>query len=381
MSGMEWIPAVAASAISAGGSAYSANQANNAAAGNAYMSNMTNMFMQAQNQGYNSAEASKLREFNAQQAGITRNWAEQQRLDTQTYNHDEAGIARQFNKEQQDNAQLFNSEEAKRNREYQSGMANTAYQRAIADMKAAGLNPMLAYSQGGAATPSGSSASSSASSGPTASSSSGGGAQASGGQASSGGWAGATTPSVMPIPVGSVMSSALDLGQKAAQIRRTDAETKQIETATTGQATENQYTSHVLNDRIRGFQLDVSNKNISNRMNVELEDVRKDIANIELAQRKQDISESKATEAYKRIAARLSELGVPEAEASAEFYKRFGMTDKVLNTIGQGVGSAVGIGRLGAILNSGKQTSKGYNRTYYDRDGNISGGMSHNYGD
>lgn len=76
------------------------------------------------------------------------------------FNADQAQLQREWSEAQSAKAMQFNAAEAQKNRDWQEMMSNTAHQREVKDLMAAGLNPVLSAMNGnGAAVTSGATAS------------------------------------------------------------------------------------------------------------------------------------------------------------------------------------------------------------------------------
>lgn len=197
-------PLIGAAAISGlaslGGGFMSAQGASNA--------NANNMMLNQQNQTFqNNVNAA--------------NWEHDQAMANYNWNHQLE--QNQFNWNAMEWSAKNNADQADVSRQWQEHMSNTAYQRAMADMRAAGLNPILAYQQGGASTPTGAMGSASPASAGTPSGS------VTGSQAPSNKFQAVNTQEELGRAIGRAASTAVDTYKMGADAKQTRAQTELIE--------------------------------------------------------------------------------------------------------------------------------------------------------
>lgn len=120
----------------------------------------------SQGGGYSSSASGvnreqNLQDWNSMLGAIQSNMQSQQKFNRKSmfeqmgYNTMAAITQGVYNQISNNAAMSYNSAQAAKNRAWQEQMSNTAYQRAVEDMRKAGINPILAYQQGGASTPGG----------------------------------------------------------------------------------------------------------------------------------------------------------------------------------------------------------------------------------
>ncbi|WNK13084.1 MAG: DNA pilot protein [Microvirus sp.] len=190
----------------------------------------------------------------------------------------------------QNSANKANQANAQAQMDFQERMSNTEIQRRAADLKAAGLNPSLAVTQGGASSATGARAE-------------------------------------VQNPLANATNSAIALRTQAAQLAQMDAQTKLLSEQARGQNIQNvisekgvPWSADKAAFQQGQLELDVRNaaaqlRNLEEQHNIQLEDLlNKRLTNTQLEQMQPLLK------AAQEIANELDRLNIPEAKVNAQWF-------------------------------------------------------------
>lgn len=192
--------------------------------------------------------------------------------------------ANESNQQIAQNNSAFNAEQAQKQMDFQERMSNTSYQRGVKDMEAAGLNPMLAYSQGGASSPSG-----------------------------------AAGAAVQPASMQNAAGAGIAAAAQAAQVDQTAAQTRNIEADTANKKAD-------LAGRQMSGPLTEANINLLRRQttkaiaDAELSAAQTDRVKYEIENILKQGAEIDTRAALNRINAVLQKNDIPRMEAEAKYF-------------------------------------------------------------